>query len=155
MKKNIEIMGRKVSVMAVVVALLLISTASAALIQHYALMEGDVTINSPITVSINGTQVDLGEPHTLDTVIATGGCTISETLQFNNIHGSPVEVSLFWILYEAGETYPDLNTSTSYWIYNTTTLLIPTDGLIKEVSLDIPSYMAGEHKFRIEVVPVF
>ena len=155
MKKNIEIMGRKVSVMAIVVALLLISTASAALIQHYALMEGDVTINSPITVSVDGTVINLGEPHILDTEIATDGCTISETLEFNNTYGSPVEVSLFWILYEAGETYPDLNTSTSYWIYNTTTLSIPTDGLTREVSLDIPSYMTGNHKFRIEVNPVF
>ena len=155
MKKNIEIMGRKIPFITILISLLVIGTASAALIQHYAVMEGDVTINSPITVSVNGTPVNLGEPHTLDTVIATDGCTISETLEFNNTYGSPVEVSLFWILYEAGETYPDLNTSTSYWIYNTTTLLIPTDGLIKEVSLDIPSYMAGEHKFRIEVVPVF
>ena len=153
--KEITIFKRKVPFITILIALLVIGTASAALIQHYALMEGDVTINSPITVSVNGTQVDLGEPHTLVIDAMSTPCTISETLEFNNIHGSPVEVSLFWILYEAGETYPDLNTSTSYWIYNTTTLSIPTDGLTREVSLDIPSYMVGNHKFRIEVNPVF
>ena len=154
--KEITIFKRKVPFITILIALLVIGTASAALIQHYALMEGDVTINSPITVSVDGTVVDLGEPHTLDAEIVTTPDTISETLEFNNTHGSPVDVSLFWILYESGETYPDLNAETSYWIYdNVETYPVEVGISTYEVILEIPSYMIGNHKFRIEVNPVF
>ena len=154
--KEITILNRKVPFIAIIIAFLVIGTASAAVIQHYAVMEGDVTINSPITVSIDGTPVILGEAHTLVIDDISIPPTISETLEFNNTHGSPVDVSLFWILYEADAPYPDMDADTSYWIYdNVETHPVRVGISTYEVSLDIPSYMIGNHKFRIEVNPVF
>ena len=51
MKKKIDILGRKVPILAVMMALLVIGTASAALISNYATLTGDVTVTNPITVN--------------------------------------------------------------------------------------------------------
>ena len=154
--KEITIFKRKVPFITILIALLVIGTASAAVIQHYAVMEGDVTINSPITVSVDGTVINLGEPHTLVIDAISTPCTIREILEFNNTHGSPVDVSLFWILYESGEIYPDLDASTSHWVYDNVQTYSVQEGISTyEVILEIPSYMIGNHKFRIEVNPVF
>ena len=51
MKKKIDILGRKIPVLAVVMALLIIGTASAALIVNYAVLTGTVEVTNPIGVA--------------------------------------------------------------------------------------------------------
>ena len=152
MKKNIEFMGRKISVMAIVVALLLISTASAAVYQHYATMQGNVTIESPITVTVNNTEIPLGENYNYTIGSMSSPCTISETLYFNNTHGSALNVSLLWMLYEDNNSDP-FNASTSYWIWDNETYLVDMGETSHPMSLDVPVYMMGEYIFSIEVNP--
>ena len=50
MNKKLNIFGRKVPVLAVMMVLLVIGTASAALIENYANLSGDVTVTNPISV---------------------------------------------------------------------------------------------------------
>ena len=156
MKKNVEIMGRKVSVMAIVIALLVISTASAATYRHYATMQGDVAINSPVHIIIGGHTIPLGGTYDLTIEGVMSPCTISETFQFNNSYGSPIDVSILWILYEDRIGVLPLNASTSYWIYGNETLSVPTGiSTFNNASLDVPAYMIGPHIFSIAVNPVY
>ena len=155
MKKNIEFMGRKISVVAIMIALLLISTASAAVYQHYATMMGDVAINSPVSIIVDEVPIPLGETYTLTIDDMMSPCTISKSFYFNNSYGSSIDVSLLWILYEADADFP-LNASETYWVYDTE--IVPVDTGISElytVSLDVPAYMMGDHVFRIDVNPVY
>ena len=154
MKKKIEIFGKKVPLIAILVVALIISTASAAVYQHYATMMGDVRIDSPVHVDINGETIPLGGTYELiiDDVMAP--CTISETFQFNNSYGSSIDVSVLWILYEKGASTP-LDTSGTYWVYDTETLSVPVGITSFEASLDVPAYMIGDHVFRIDVNPVY
>ena len=155
MKKKIEIMGRKVSVMAIVVALLLISTASAAVIQHYAVMEGNVMINSPVHIIIDDEEIPLGGTYNLVIEDVEPPCTISETFYFNSTYGSDIDVSVLWILYETNAPTP-LDASASYWVYDNEIVTVsPGMSEAYTVSLDIPSYMNGGHTFRIDVNPVY
>ena len=73
MKKKIDILGRKVPVLAVMMVLLVIGTASAALIANYATLTGDVTVTNHISVVGDGgtTLLDMGD--------GTGGFTITNT----------------------------------------------------------------------------
>lgn len=50
MKKKLNILGKKVPVLAVMIALMVIGTASAALIVNYATLTGDVTVDQTIFV---------------------------------------------------------------------------------------------------------
>lgn len=154
MKKNIEILGRKVSVMAILIALLVISTASAAVYQHYATMMGNVAINSPVHIIVDGETIPLGGTHTFDTEIVTCPCTISKSFQFNNTYGSSIDVSVLWILYETGADFP-LDANETYWIYDNETLSVPNGLSDFKASLDVPPYMFGDHKFRVDVNPVY
>ena len=153
MKKNIEIMGRKVSVVAFVVALLLISTASAAMYQHYATMQGNVLINSPITVTVDGHLIPLGGNYNYTIESMTSPCTINEILELNNSYGLALEVDLLWVLYESDAPLP-LNANTSYWIWDNVTYSVPNGVSTYTVSLDVPAYMMGDHTFAIAVNPV-
>ena len=155
MKKKIEIFGKKVPFIAILVVALIISTASAAVYQHYATMMGDVAINSPVHVIIDGNPIPLGGTYELTIEDIMSPCTISETFQFNNTYGSPIEVSVLWILYEKDAPFP-LNASTSYWVYDTEIVTVYT-GISADytVSLDVPAYMMGDHTFRIDVNPVY
>ena len=155
MKKKIEIFGKKVPFIAILVVALIISTASAAVYQHYATMMGDVAINSPVHVIIDGNPIPLGGTYELTIEDIMSPCTISETFQFNNTYGSPIEVSVLWILYEKDAPFP-LNASTSYWVYDTETVMVST-GISADytVNLDVPAYMMGDHTFRIDVNPVY
>ena len=51
MKKKIEILGRKVPVIAILMALLVIGTASAAVFWNYATLEGEVVVDAGIYVT--------------------------------------------------------------------------------------------------------
>ena len=51
MKKKLNILGRKVPILAVMMALLVIGTASAALIVNYATLTGTFGVTNPITVN--------------------------------------------------------------------------------------------------------
>ena len=155
MKKKIEIFGKKVPFIAILVVALIISTASAAVYQHYATMMGDVAINSPVHVIIDGNPIPLGGTYELTIEDIMSPCTISETFQFNNTYGSPIEVSVLWILYEKDAPFP-LNASTSYWVYDTEIVTVsPGISAPYTVNLDVPVYMMGDHVFRIDVNPVY
>lgn len=154
MKKNIEFMGRKISVMAIMVVLLVFSTASAAVYQHYATLQGDVKINAPISISVDGEVIELGRTHTLLIDEMTSPCTIGKTFQFNNSYGSEIDVSVLWILYEADAPQP-LDASTSYWVYDNETVTVPVGTSSFTANLDVPAYMIGNHIFRIDVNPVY
>ena len=154
MKKNITFLGKKVPVIAIVIAFLVIGTASAAVYEHYATMEGEVTILSPIAVTIDGVSIDLGEDYTFFIENMTSPCTISKSIKLNNSHELPLKVELLWVLYESGVEFP-LDANTSYWIWDNITIeLVP--GIITHhtVSLDVPVYMIGDHTFAIAVNPV-
>ena len=153
MKKNIEIMGRKVSVMAIVVALLLITTASAATYRHYATLEGDVSINSPIHIIVDEEEIPLGGTYTFTIEDTFPRSTIGKTFQFNNSYGSEIDVSIFWILYEPDKL--PLNASTSYWVYDNETVTVPVGISSFTAELYVPAYMMGEHVFQIDVNPVY
>lgn len=152
MKRNIEIFGKKVPLIAILITLLVIGTASAKMYEHYATAEGRVMIESPITVTIDGTMIDIGENHEypMGNMLSPG--TINETLYFNNTYGSPIDVEIIWILYETGKS--DLNASTSYWIWDNATVQIPEEQSSYEVNLTVPVYMMGDHTFAIAVNPV-
>ena len=155
MKKKIEIFGKKVPLIAILVVALIISTASAAVYQHYATMMGDVAINSPVHIIVDGEVIPLGGTYelTIDDIMPL--CTISETFYFNNTYGSPIDVSVLWILYEKNAPLP-LNASTSYWVYDTEIVTVSTGiSAPYTVSLYVPAYMMGDHTFRIDVNPVY
>ena len=153
MKKNIKLLGKKIPITVVLIAFLLISTASAAVYTHYATMEGKVTIEAPITVSIDGTEVALGVPHEYDIENMISPCTIAKIITFNNSYSSDIDVELVWVLYEDNNN-DQFNPSTSYWIWNEKTHTVPMGLSSHPVSLDVPIYMAGEYIFAIAVNPV-
>ena len=73
MKKKLNILGRKVPILAVMMALLVIGTASAALISNYATLTGDVTVTNPISVAGDG------DSAMLDMTDDAAGFTITNT----------------------------------------------------------------------------
>lgn len=154
MKKEIKILNIKVPVVAILITLMVIGTASAAVYQHYATLQGNVTINSPISVTVDGHEIPLGGTHTLVIEDIKPPCTISETFYFNNTYGSELDVSILWILYEYGAPEP-LDASTSYWVYDNEIVTVPDGTSSFEASLDVPVYMMGDHVFRIDVNPVY
>ena len=153
MKKNITFLGKKVPITVILIAFLVISTASAAVYEHYATMEGDVMILSPITVSIDGNEIPLGGnyPFVIEDVMSP--CTISETLDFNNTYGESLDVEIIWVLYETNAPIP-LDASTSYWIWDNVTHPVPNGISDYTTSLEVPAYMIGGYTFSIAVNPV-
>lgn len=154
MKSKIEIFGRKVSIATILIVILVIGTASAAVFEHYAKMEGNLSIGSPISVSIDGTEIGLGDTYTLTVDDMTSPCIISETFDISNIHGEPLDVNILWILYETGAE-PPLNADETYWIYDNETVSIPSGGMPFTAELSVPAYMIGDYTFSIEINPVF
>jgi len=153
MNKQIELFGRKIPVIAIVIAVLVIGTASATVYQHYATVEGNVMILSPITVTVDGHLIPLGGNHNYTIESMTSPCTIIETLTFNNSYGSALDVELLWVLYESEAPLP-LDANTSYWIWDNETYSVPNGISNHDVSLTVPAYMMGSHIFAIAVNPV-
>lgn len=154
MKKELTIFKRKISLMAIVVVLLVVGTASAAVYSHYATMMGNVAIDSPISITVDGHEIEIGETHTLFIEDITSPCTISKTFEFNNTYDTALAVSVLWILHDKDAPLP-LDSSTSYWVYDTETVSVPVGTSSFTASLDVPSYMIGDHTFRIDVNPVY
>lgn len=65
MKKKFNIFGRKVPVLAVVMAVLIIGTASAALIANYATLSGTFEVGETIVVTSDGDTILNGETGTI------------------------------------------------------------------------------------------
>ena len=152
--KTINIFGKNMPIVAILMALLVIGTASAAVFTHYATLEGKVAIESPITVIIDGFEIPLGATYPLTIDNMTSPCIISETMILNNSHGSALDVSFLWILYEDGAPMP-LNPDTSYWIFDNETVSVPVGESNFTADLEVPAYMLGDHIFLIEVNPVY
>lgn len=154
MKKELIIFKRKIPLILILMTLLVVGTASAAVYSHYATMMGNVSIESPISIIVDDQAIEIGETHTLIIENIISPCTISKDFDFNNTYGSPLEVSVLWILHDKDAPLP-LDASTSYWVYDSETVLVPIGTSTFTASLDVPSYMIGDHTFRIDVNPVY
>lgn len=97
MKKKIDILGRKIPVLAVMMVLLVIGTASAALIVNYAVLTGTVEVTNPIGVVGDG----VDDPAMLDmtddgvaafTVTNTGTTDISVNVVTTLYLGLPIDI---------------------------------------------------------------
>ena len=71
--KYMNIFGRKISVVAGLLIALLVGTASAALIEHYTTLSGEVEVTNPISVAGDG------DSDMLDMTDDTAGFTITNT----------------------------------------------------------------------------
>lgn len=114
--KQINIFGRKISIVAVLMIALLIGTASAAMIVNYASLTG--TVNVPSIIDTTGDSIEF-------TVTTTGeGTTGTGTLTITNAIGSDVVVSIdteLWV-------EPDGEGSAeSYMVTDTTGITISYD----------------------------
>ena len=158
MKKKIDIFGRKVPVLAVMMVLLVIGTASAAVFTNYATLSGDVTVETGI--SVNGIPLDdIG-------VLSFDGQ--SATFTINNTGDESVGVELVTTIYEVdafGDIIGDpLTTSNGFDVVYSmdSTVLdnpvsIPADditGTDINVEFSAPSNVVGEYRIIVEVNPV-
>lgn len=99
--KQINIFGRKVSVVAVLIVALLVGTASAAVFMNYATLSGDVTVTSPIVVSDSGGPMNIGD---IDGVLNFDSPPATFTIQNTGTEG--VIVYLVSTIIEGDETVP-------------------------------------------------
>ena len=76
MNKKLNILGRKVSVLAVMMALLVIGTASAALIVNYATLSGTFEVTNPITVTGSDFEAGIGGGAGVFTITNTDETTV-------------------------------------------------------------------------------
>ena len=161
MKKKFDIFGRKVPVLAVMMVILVIGTASAAIFTNYATLSGDVTVDTGI--SVNGIPLDdVG-----DLVFSDQ----SASFTINNAGDEAVNIWLVTTIYEVdayGDIIGEPLTITDgfdivYSIGNGDALInpvsIPADGTTTEgtdidVEFSAPSNVVGDYRIIVEVNPV-
>lgn len=116
MKKKLNILGRKIPVLAVMMAILIIGTASAALIVNYAVLTGEVTVTNPVTITDGAnTAVASGGTGVLTFVEDEAGFTIDNG-------GDPANVNLVTTLYlglPTAENMPDDESESNYIVADT------------------------------------
>ena len=113
MKKKINILGRKVPVLAVIMVLLVIGTASAALIDHYATLSGDVTVAETISVTGNGDPIPNGEIGSITFTDEMATFTID-----NDGDGTSVNLVTTLFLDESAEAITDTEGITITYVVN-------------------------------------
>lgn len=140
--KKIEIFGKKVPVIAILIALLVIGTASAALFYNYATLEGTVKVTNDISV----TDSDLVTFHIGDE--GTGNLTFESPAKFtiNNAGDEPVIVKLVTSLFfENNELTTEEELEGLYLYYSVIEdgediesgpVLVPPGGLMVDVEFE-------------------
>ena len=160
MKNKIEIFGKKVPVIAILIALLVIGTASAAVFSNYATLKGTATVTNNISASLgDGTPINLGGEGVVD---------FNDEVVFtiNNGNEEPIIVNLVTTLTlnngsgampitdEAGLTvdYSVIN-GTGVEANGTGTLvLVPPGGLTVDVTFDAAgNAMPGEYEVTVAI----
>ena len=168
MKKKYEIFGRKVSVLAIVMAILIIGTASAAIISNYATLTGTVTVTDEIYIHNHAGLIPFGTSVTLvDGDILEIG--IAETFTIHNDDTTIVTLQLNGIIepvetdgpntYGLSITYSGTDVTTDATTGITTVEVPGGDGtnpgsVIVSVTLNaLPNMEPGSYTVAVEVVP--
>lgn len=157
MKKKIEIFGRKVPVIAIMIVLLVIGTASATVFNHYATLTGNVVIDSPITViDDDGDRIPIGD---------FGDLTFTSSAEFKveNSGNGDVTVYLVTTIKDIiGEEVQESSTTDPVTVIYTVTspsgtiengaLTIP-GGYTSTVSVEVssPPNVEGNYQVQVEI----
>lgn len=149
--KTINIFGKNMPIIAILMALLVIGTASAAVFYNYATLEGEVEITSPLKVTtLVGSEmvdVDVGATVIVDVITTGYPYDVSASFGFNNSYGSALNVSIYMELNDSSDTliynnyiesYPVVPGSSSY----TATLDIPDQAILD-----------GTYTYKVIILP--
>ena len=172
MNKKLNIFGRKVPVLAVMMALLVIGTASAAVFLNYATLSGDVEVTTPISVTEAGGESPLAiggsgnlyfdSPPASFTINNDGTTSVDvmlvTTLMEVTITGTPEEpvetlveiptehLDYFSVVYT--------ETGTATVIDDDVSVPVPASGLMVDVELVTASNVEGTYRVTVAVNPV-
>ena len=176
--RTINMFGRKMPVLAILMAALIVGTASAAVYSHYATLEGTVEIGSPITVTpcdeggnpildegenpiIIGYGDDIYYELIVEDIMAPD--TIDIDLIINNAHDDNVTIKIQTTVYDPELGWPSRASGDPndvfYWSNGSLVTAIGLDEgegdgeTLYTSSTFIPSYVIGTHVVRIEVMP--
>jgi len=150
--KKIELFGKKVPIIAIIMAVLVIGTASAALFYNYATLRGDIEVTNAISVSDYDTDpIEIG---------GDGELIFSSPATFvvNNDGNEPVIVDLVTTLYLEDVLVTDEEGLTvDYSVLDGTgveegLVLVPPGGLTIDVEFDaVDNAIPGTYTVQVEV----
>ena len=172
MNKKLNIFGRKVPVLAVIMAVLIIGTASAALIVNYATLTGTYTIDETITVAGDGTTadlIDITDGTAIFTITNKGDATsvnVDTTLYLDVPETMPIDKTMedymvtdttgITITYTPPGTAPD-DTSGNYVLVNVPisvgTPTTPVGTPVTVTFVAVPGVVTGDYTIQVEVKP--
>ena len=157
--KQYKILGRKVSVLAIIMAVLLIGTASAAVFQHYATLSGTITVTNDISVTDDdGDLIPIGDLGDLR-------FTSPATFTINNGGDEPVIVELATSLHlDTLLVTDETGLTVDYSVIEGTgveggngigvPILVPPGGLTIDVEFDaVDNAIPGEYRVQVDVNP--
>ena len=160
MKKKFEIFGRKVPILAVVLAVLIIGTASAAVFMNYATLSGDVDVIADISViDSDGDVIPIGDSGDLNfsspatfTIVNNGGASIDVDLvstitEFNGTAYNPIPEG------EKGYYSVEILHGTTVLVTNNGTIPVPTTDLTLDVKLVTAPNVNGTYNVKLEINP--
>ena len=161
MKKKIEILGRKVPILAVMMAILIIGTASAAVFLNYATLSGNATVGSSVSVfdsgdiDVTGTitgVLDFNSPATF-TIKNTGDVPVTVELAgtIDAVEPSPVDTEGLSITYAGVDVTTDGDITTV--IVPTGTVADPGISTITVTLEAVPNIQPGTYTVTVTVNP--
>ena len=157
MKKKLNILGRKVPVLAVMMALLVIGTASAALIVNYATLSGTYEVGETITVVGNNVSNeneilfngDGKGNFTITNVGSPVNVTVNTTLLLEDV--MVIDTEGITVTYNPG--VPNIPDDTN-GVYEDVFVMAFTEDTVVTVTLGtIPGVVAGNYTLEVDVNP--
>ena len=102
--RTISIFGRKMPILAILMAALIVGTASAAVYSHYATLTGTVNVGSPLIITFNDEDVPTGSIATMNLGQVMYPDSVDAAFQYENVYTDSIYVDIYTILYEADGT---------------------------------------------------
>ena len=170
MKKKLNILGRKVPILAVMMALLVIGTASAALILNYATLTGTFTVGETLSVTGNDVAIPNGEAGAITFDVTSG-----EAIFTIDNDGADTSVNLVTTLFLDANELPisdargititygvDTSISQSYELTGTADAGILSQDILVDSGLNTvtvdfdqdPALVTGVYTIQVAVNPV-
>ena len=167
MKKKLNILGRKVPVLAVMMVILVIGTASAALIGNYATLTGTFEVTPTIIVTGDVTEnvalLDIADGTATFTIANSGDApeeiSLNTILYYNGAEDRLINTEGTTITYTVGSTSTeaiDVNTEGAYDGFYDPVLLtaeVTTTTVTVTFGAD-PALVTGDYMITVEVNPV-
>lgn len=154
MNKKISILGKKVPILAIFMAVLIIGTASAAIFTHYATLDGNIEVTSPVFVTgveIGGSgNLEFGSPASFE--ISNDGdipviVELATTVTYTGIHEAEHAT-------DSSGVYVDYDVIENGDIVEQGDVLVPPGGLTVHVNFDTDEFIyPGTYNVQVEVKP--